>query len=135
MNRRTLITAAIPIALLAVNPPSCSAFGTSTTTTTTSNAGTTIVIKADSGVCWKANIDDARYSGCGDKTYTSTSRKHTATVWKTDGDGIVTVSCVTDGKTVDQGSVDSPNHYVVVNQSVSYDGHANAKQHVKVDQP
>ena len=124
MNRRTLITAAIPIALLAVNPPSCSAFGTSTTTTTTSsNAGTTIVIKAGSGVCWKANVDDARYSGCGDKTYTSTSRRHAATVWKTDGDGIVSVSCVTDGKTIDQGSVQASDHYVVVEQRVNVSQH------------
>ncbi|HEX2807571.1 MAG TPA: hypothetical protein VHN80_15515 [Kineosporiaceae bacterium] len=124
MSRRALITAAIPIALLAVNPPSCSAFGSNTTTTTkTEKSGTTIVIKADRGVCWKASIDDARYSGCGDRTFTSASRKHATTVWKTDGDGTVTVRCVTNGKTIDEGSVQVSDHYVVVEQRVNVSQH------------
>lgn len=119
-----MITAAIPIALLAINPPSCSAFGNTTTTTTkTVSASTKIVIKAGNGTCWKADVDDQRYSGCDDRTFTSTGRKHRATVWKTDGDGSISVSLVTDGRTVDQGSVRSSNHYVQVDQQATVNQH------------
>ena len=115
MNRRAVIRAAIPATLLVITPPSCSAF--TTTTTTAAAAGPTVVINAASTVCWKATVDGQHFSGCGNKTITTQGSTHRATVWKTDGDGGLTVSVTSNGQVLDQGSVQSNGHYVRVDDN------------------
>jgi hypothetical protein len=115
MNRRALITAAIPLTLLAVNPPSCTL--PTTTTTTTSAASNTVTITADGTVCWKADIDDRGYSYCGDKTLTFDHRTRRVTVWKTnDVSGGIGVA-VWNGTNVNKGNILSPSRSVTIIQN------------------
>jgi hypothetical protein len=109
-KKKIVATAMFPFAFLAVTPGSCG------TTSTTSSDSATVVVTASDDVCWSGTVDDRPVSGCGTASYTSNGSTHRAKVTKNRGHHGLTVSLVSNGKTVDESTVQSSNQYVTVHQ-------------------